>query len=601
MMHPKTLSSVTAPLALLLSGALAPSTDAQVRPGAPGLGLARPNAPGMATIVQRSAERSRRDNDERRRQGIIHVGAGPYTVTQVDIPSTDPGDGFFTGTGFIERIQIMTPHGFDPNGPDLPLILVFNGWGLSAGSFFNGMSTIPDEANVRGWMVVAVTCLDDKSYGWIVGQTGVEVALDYVDHYYPVDRERIYGVGWSGGGGSILSYAARHRDPTRPMLAAVATNAGSYDLQDTYFWVPQSIKNLMEHPNLFQGPPSGATLFNYERTQTQTLAGTNVDAARSQMRNVLHTPVRHVFSTDDNLLYLAGQSVRFRDFFLAEGSDYSWQEFSGLPEPHTWDLLPGPATLDFFEAHRLETDVPAFVVTADRKGRYDWATVFLKQAGDFATFECTLDEANNGVSITGVSNVTALVLEPPTSRVALGTDFSVSFQTADPQPTLVRFAGVTAAPDRVLDGAVPFTAWTYDAAQDTLTLTIPPGATTLDVEFDDSSMRLLGPAVVAGTPDVHLDLDGGAPATPYVLLLGLAEGETPLSTWDAGDPRDLLVALSPLPVLLHGTLDGAGESALDFCVPPTLAGQSIFGQFVTLPGAGTIVDELSNRLRVDVE
>src|SRR5690606_29947963 len=162
----------------------------------------------MAEVVERSAERSRRENDALRRLGVIHTGLGPYTVTQVDIPPTDPGDGFFTGTGFLERIQIMTPFGFDPNGPDLPLVVAFNGWGMSAGSFFNGMSTIPDEANVRGWMVVAVTCLDDKSYGWIVGQTGIEVALKYVDHYYPVDRDRIYAVGWSAGGGSVASYAA---------------------------------------------------------------------------------------------------------------------------------------------------------------------------------------------------------------------------------------------------------------------------------------------------------------------------------------------------------------------------------------------------------
>jgi len=590
------------PLALLAAlVALAAPTAASGQATAPaaGLGLKRPSSP-MGTIVQRSAERSRRDNDEKRRNGMIHTGIGPFTVTQVDIPATDPGDGFFTGTGFLERIQIMTPFGFDPNGPELPLILVFNGWGLSANSFFNGMSTIPDEANVRGWMVVAVTCLDDKSYGWITGQTGVEVAMNYVDHYYPIDRDRIYGVGWSGGGGSIVSYAARHRDPTQPMLAAVATNAGSYDLENTYFWVPSSIKTLMEHPNLFQGPPSGGTLFNYERTQTQTLSGVVIDPSRSQMKNLTHTPLHHVYSTDDPLLYLAGQSTKFRDYFLAEASSYSVQTFSGLPEPHTWDLLPGPATLDFFEPHRLETDIGSFRVTADRKGRYDWATVFLQTGSDFATFSCALDETTNHVTVEDVSNVTALVIEPPPTRVALGTDFSVSFSTADAQPTLLRLARVTAAPDRIMDGAIPFTAWTYDASLDDLTLTMPTGSTQLDVVFDDSSMTLKGPAEVGNSPDVHLALAGGSPAKSFFLLLGFAEAETPLTTFDPGDGRDLLVALTPLPVLVPGQLDGAGAATVDFCVPPTLAGQSIYGQFVTLPGAGTIVDELSNRIRVDV-
>lgn len=583
-----------APLAAAASFLLV--VDSRAQP----IGIGPGTVPSMEEVVKRSAERSRQQNDELRRRGLIQTGLGSYTVTQVDIPSTDPGDGFFTGTGFGERIQIMTPFGFDPNGPEVPLVVVFNGWGLSANSFFNGMSTIPDEANVRGWMVVAVTCLDDKSYGWIVGQTGVEVALDYVDHYYPIDRDRIYGVGWSGGGGSIASYAARHRDPTRPTLAAIATNAGTYDLEDTYFWVPSSTKQLMEHPNLFQGPPSGATLFNYERTQTQSLLAGAVDLPRAQLRNLLHTPIHHVFSSDDTLAYLAVQSTFFRDVFLAGGSQYTWQSFSGLPTPHTWDLLPGPATLDFFAGHVLETDVGAFEVTADRKGRYDWATVFQKTATNFSTFSCALDEAVNAVTVDGVTNVTALVLEPPSTRVALGTDFSFTYDTVDATPTLVRFARVTAAPDAVRDGATPFAAWTYDATKDELTLTMPPGRTTLDVEFDDSSMTLKGPATVGETPDVHLDLAGGAATKPYVLLLGLAEAESPLSSFDAADGRDLLVALTPLPVLLAGNLDAAGTDTVDFCVPPTLAGQSIFGQFVTLGGATTIVDELSNRLRIDV-
>src|SRR5690606_15485391 len=72
------------------------STSGQNVPGPP---LAPANVPSMAEVVERSAERSRRENDALRRLGVIHTGLGPYTVTQVDIPPTDPGDGFFTGTG----------------------------------------------------------------------------------------------------------------------------------------------------------------------------------------------------------------------------------------------------------------------------------------------------------------------------------------------------------------------------------------------------------------------------------------------------------------------------------------------------------------------
>ncbi|MBI4882118.1 MAG: hypothetical protein HY812_21025 [Planctomycetes bacterium] len=565
---------------------------------------AQPPVTGMGDVDRLSSERSRLRNDERRRRGIIYSGAGPYTVTQVIIPKTDDGSGFYTGTNFVEIIQIMTPYGFDPAGPDLPLILVFNGWGLSAFSFFNGMSDIPDEANARGWLVVAVTCLDDKSYGWIVGQIGVEVALKYVSAHYPVDEDRVYGVGWSAGGGSIASYAARHLDPAAPMLAAIATNAGSYDLVDVYDNSDSAGKAIFEHPNLFQGPPTGATLWNYLRTQTETknIATGNVIEIQSQMRNLLNTPIYHVYSTDDTIVYLPNQSALLAQYMTTHGADYTGQTFSGLPDPHTWDLLPGPATLSWFDTHTLEREPPALSLSADRSGWYYWAKLTLLSPITFGTLLCTPDQVANHLEIGGVSNLTELRLDPPASQFNSAVDFTLTFTAANAVPIDLVIEDVPGRPSEVLQGSLPFTNWEFNAADGELALELPPGVTALSVVFGDYTGLLVGPASIAAGSNLHFDLAASTPYKPYLLLIGQAAGVVPLSLFDPGDQRDLLLSLNPLPVILPPlVLDAAAEAALDVgLVPAGLAGSTLYCQFLTFPGGATIVDEISNRLDVDV-
>ena len=83
-----------------------------------------------------------------------------------------------------------------------------------------------------------------------------------------------------------------------------------------------------------------------------------------------------------------------------------------------------------------------------------------------------------------------------------------------------------------------------------LVLTMPAGVTALSVLFSDYSGSLAGPSSIATGANLQFHLLGSTPNKPYILLLGQAPGVVPLSLFDPGDHRDLLISLSTLPIML---------------------------------------------------
>ena len=88
----------------------------------------------------------------------------------------------------------------------------------------------------------------------------------------------------------------------------------------------------------------------------------------------------------------------------------------------------------------------------------------------------------------------------------------------------------------------------------------------------------------------------GAPFDLFALLPSTTSGPTPLAILDPADTRWLDVGLDLLSTLVIGGLDGTGHGAVAFPLPasPALSGVPIFAQMMTLLGATTVVDEISN-------
>lgn len=559
-------------------------------------------ASSMSTVVSRSAQRSEQTRLQRAASRNVPLAMGcPYTVTQVEIPAADDGSGFFTGTSFKERIQVMTPCGFNPAGPDLPLIMVNNGWGLSAASFFNGMSDIPDEANSRGWLVVAFTQLDDQSFGVVpLPQQNVERALDWVLANYPVDEDRIYGVGWSGGGGSIVSFAVRHLNPDRPMLAALVSNAGSYDLINTYNNEVPSVQAIMENVALLKGPPSGTTLWQYLLSHCEEVqSGPSVVVDRAKIRNLLHIPVFHTWSTDDSIVYLRNQNQAFAAYLQSIGANITTQSFTGLIDSHSWDLVDAKAALDFLQQYTVNRYPESFDVLADRNLTYYWVSAALRVQKILTPIVCSVDTAMNHVDI-DVKNILTLDVQPPQALLDRSENFSISFTTTDNASSTLVFHDVVSPPTYVLYGVEMYDAWSHDGGAQTLTITVPgPGTSDFAVQYDVQTGVLTAPASVTPPANVTLNLSAAVPSKPVFLMMGLSQGVIPLSLFDPADDRNLLVGFNGAAVLLPMALNGAGQASVSFGTLPSMSGMTLYAQFVTYPGGANIVDEVSNRVDVD--
>lgn len=95
--------------------------------------------------------------------------------------------------------------------------------------------------------------------------------------------------------------------------------------------------------------------------------------------------------------------------------------------------------------------------------------------------------------------------------------------------------------------------------------------------------------------NLQYDLQGD-PGELFAFLPATSTGPTPLSIIDPLDARSLDVGLDMLSMLTIGSLGAAGQTSIVFPLPadPALSGVPIFAQLMTIPGAPTLIDEISS-------
>jgi hypothetical protein len=121
-------------------------------------------------------------------------------------------------------------------------------------------------------------------------------------------------------------------------------------------------------------------------------------------------------------------------------------------------------------------------------------------------------------------------------------------------------------------------------------LSAPPAAqATLDY-----AVGVLGEKLFANVSGPPLAFFGVAPSTGV--------GPTPLALFDPGDPRSLDVGTDLIALWTIGALDASGHGTVAFPLPadPGLAGVVVHVQAVTVPGAATLVDEITNAVQLEL-
>lgn len=368
--------------------------------------------------------------------------------------------------------------GIPPDGqsPGLKPLLVF----------YHSFSATPNqvaetgfltEAASRGWYLWSAGSrqpgsVRDVNYGSVESQVFTAAGIDFVLDTYPIDKTRIYGVGFSMGGAQCMSYAARHMIPSKGMFAALVNHTGSIDQSDTWRSLSSPpVLTIIE--SIFGGTPADEP-FAYRSASILELdefTGLWDPAGTHQAINLLHTPTQIWWAQLDPNRYLVNQTEQHLDFLTAKQGT----AFEAFPVPvggHEWDLLPYGEVCDWFAQKQLTIPLEGTVI-ADRDTRWLWFDVTGIQAETFGTFSYAVDLVNRVIELRDTEGLegirTNLVQWNGGSTFAL--PLTVKLSAEDVGDTII-LRGVSNFPLAVTrDGVPQVSGWSYDSFTQELTLT----------------------------------------------------------------------------------------------------------------------------------
>jgi hypothetical protein len=408
--------------------------------------------------------------------GVYRVRVQVVSGNQYEITLTD------TGSGWIERFIFQRPA--TPLQP-APLLVLFHKFG---GSHFDTVFNTQffTQADSRGWFVVAPLSAATKHFGSSPAQTNTQLVLDFVLQQFgsEIDRDRIYGVGFSMGGGAMLAYAASHVDPDHAMFAALLSHTGGGALVHTYYNTfddDDSDDNIQTGANLetpdildfwYDGPPT-LHLFTYQRHSVVDIDAFGVVSPdTSLITNLLHVPLHTWYALNDPQTYLIAQSLAIWQEFLDEGGTSVLTQVPGTS--HTWHTLDDVATLDWLQQYTL-TLPTAGRTRADADGRWFYFDVIQDASGSFTTFDWSVDAQTSTLSVNNTQNLLRISVDLARAGLDPANDLTLNVGSADASGDgtgdEVRFLGVPAAPSLVLRDGTPTANWIHDPATATLTIT----------------------------------------------------------------------------------------------------------------------------------
>jgi pimeloyl-ACP methyl ester carboxylesterase len=358
-----------------------------------------------------------------------------------------------TGSGWQEKFLLQVPL-VPPTAPT-PLLVVFHKYGSSHADLLSS-GFIP-EVQSRGWYAICPLGARQKNFGNLESQINIAASLELLRSLFPIDPTRVYGVGFSMGGGSVANYAARHLDPRHLMFAAVCDHTGGVSLANTWAdeyddndlddGIPTPDANL-EVPDvleqLFGGTPAQHP-FAYQRCSTidldpvSNLIGIGTDFAR----NLGHVPTLVWLAANEPTAYLQNQTVVFASHVQPQNVNNVLHVAPG--NIHAWTTL-DPAFVCNWLAQFTLTIPRGGSSLADEDGQ--WLGFFVEQdaSGAFTPFDWGVDAALKRITLSGTRNLRRLRVNAASVGITLTGAVSLDLSTADGTGDVVQFLYVPAAP-----------------------------------------------------------------------------------------------------------------------------------------------------------
>jgi len=328
-----------------------------------------------------------------------------------------------TGSGYVEKFLFApAPVSF---GHPAPALVVFHGYSTS---HFDALlhTDLWREARARGWHFIAPLGAFANNFGCLEGQINTQAVLDYLVPLYPIDTQRIFGVGFSMGGGALLSQAARHNAADGLRFSALVDHTGSVALLDVYNNSSASVRSLIE--SHFGGNPTQYP-FRYAQCSTIDLAPGPLPHLDMAL-NLSATPTLLWMATQEPNAYLQGDMYKLRDELLAEGAPMHLVLVAG--NQHSWSTLDDHAVCDWLAlqaplpAHRLHGSV-----LADVGGNWFGFDLVQSAAGSFTPWRWDSHPASNELDLSESSNLLRLQFDARDFGLAYTGDLVLSVSTAD--------------------------------------------------------------------------------------------------------------------------------------------------------------------------
>jgi pimeloyl-ACP methyl ester carboxylesterase len=400
---------------------------------------------------------------------------GPLTSIQFEVTITPP-------TYFAEKFFVQIPWPL-PATPQ-PALIVFHKYGSTHLDVIQN-TDFPDEANARRWFLVCPLGASKKHFSSIESQANTEAVLQWLLTGYGarIDSKRLYGVGFSMGGGAAANYAARHLDPDEPMLAAIVVHSGGVALNNTYFHEIPAVRAILDFW-FGDGLPGSADPWQMARSSVidfdpfTLVTSTDNDLAR----NLMHVPLQLKRAQIDAIHYVNDQTDALHQHLLnlgrTVGNEYS---FDFVPEGqavygHSWDMLDFSAVCDWLAQFSLCLPSAANTL-ADRDDTYFHFEIEQDQPGAFTPFSWSVDATGNALSFDGTQNLARATVRTLRAGLDPALPLTLTLGTQDGLPDEIVLTDFPAAPSAVMrDGGAAVT-WSYDALARTLTVHETDGAT----------------------------------------------------------------------------------------------------------------------------
>jgi predicted esterase len=374
-----------------------------------------------------------------------------------------------------ERLTVQFPMNPGAIRGSGAMVLGFHSYGVSEKDIFVN-TQLPQLCAQRGWLLVAPYGLYDTHYGNLPSQRSLDKVLELVDLFFDWDPERIYGVGFSMGGGAATSYGMRRQAEGRLRLAGVVNHTGTVDLIGTYLDGSLALKQLMADSAHFGAAPGTPDAdFEYERVSPAILSGGVVDPARASVRNLSHVPIYYHVNTNDPQINLVNDNLALAAYLQGEGANVNLVTTSG-PLQHAWSTMDLVAALDWIDQFK-KPDLPCdAVVFADEESAYFHTFVRSKPTKRIAHYAVSCDQAVGVVEVTGTRDLDSLVLRLDGMGFAAGHFLTGIWSAVDGTGDELVLTGYASAPSQVLFGGKVTTAWSYDPILGEVSLQLPPSA-----------------------------------------------------------------------------------------------------------------------------